>query len=235
MPPWKFEQEMSFILPFLDMRKTQSNLEDEELQDVDELVEHVIIGDPRTIAHDRSVDSMNIPNDEVNASRNVPSIGGINKRKRNGQDNAIHEMVEVMREKAAMRQIRHDEKKLSAQDLDETDMFFLSLASATKSLPLLEQAKVKLQVSQTVFNAQIAFGEQIQYLGSSHSPASYILTNSETPFPQRPSSAASASTCSSESGGYAVTLGSDPMGRDYLRPRVCSPPNLLDTSGDQKT
>ena len=45
-------------------------------------------------------------------------------------------------------------------DMDETDMFLLSMAKMMKKLPSLEQAKIKLQLSQPVLQVQIALGEQ---------------------------------------------------------------------------
>jgi hypothetical protein len=40
--------------------------------------------------------------------------------------------------------------------MGETDMFLLSMAKITKKFPSLEQAKIKLQLSQAVLQAQIA-------------------------------------------------------------------------------
>nr|CAD7395471.1 unnamed protein product [Timema poppensis] len=55
-----------------------------------------------------------------------------------------------------------------------------------KTLPPLELAKVKLQVSQTVLQTQIAVDEQAQYRQSSAFPASLNSTYSETSFSPRP-------------------------------------------------
>ena len=41
-------------------------------------------------------------------------------------------------------------KKKCHQQMDETDMFFLRMAKMTKTLPPLEQAKIKLQLSNSV-------------------------------------------------------------------------------------
>lgn len=52
---------------------------------------------------------------------------------------------------------KHKYKKL--EKLDETDMFYLSMASMSKTLPLLEQAQIKLQLSNSVLQAQIKMNQ----------------------------------------------------------------------------
>lgn len=123
-----------------------------------------------------------------------------------------------------MRQIRHDEKKLLSRDLDETDMFFLSLAKTTKTLPPIEQAKVKLLVSQTVLQAQIAIGEQA-FRSSSVSPVSYISIHGEA----STSSHFATSTAPSFSQNREPTI---TFGNNF-ESQANSPPNLFDISGTQ--
>jgi len=134
-------------------------------------------------------------------------------------------MIKIMKENSAMTQIRHDEKKLLSRDLDETDMFFLSLAKTTKTLPPIEQTKVKLLVSQTVLQAQIAIGEQA-FRSSSVSPVSYISTHSEA---STTSSHFATSTASSFSQNREPTI---TFGNNF-ESQANSPPNLFDISGTQ--
>lgn len=182
MPPWKYEEEMSFLLPSLDNRNNKSG---------------EIFADPGTSKsiNNNSVDGTNVSNGEIlsnikqerdeNESLNVQSEIDVNsssvsskKRKREAGDNSITQMIKLMKGNSVTRQIRYDEKKSLSRDLDETEMFFLSLAKTTKTLPPIEQAKVKLLVSQTVLQAQIAIGEQA-FRSPSVSPVSYISTHSE--------------------------------------------------------
>nr|CAD7461449.1 unnamed protein product [Timema tahoe] len=67
MPPWKFEQEMSFILPSFSTRRTQSNL-----QEGDELREEVV--ETETSTNHRSGDDINAFNSEVPSSQDTPQI-----------------------------------------------------------------------------------------------------------------------------------------------------------------
>nr|CAD7457489.1 unnamed protein product [Timema tahoe] len=236
MPPWKFEQEMSFILPSFSTRRTQSNL-----QEGDELREEVV--ETETSTNHRSGDDINAFNSEVPSSQDTPQIQqedhiassnvpyekhvnsqniGIKRKKRDEGDNSIYQMVKIMRENSTLRRIRHEEKKISSLDLDDTDMFFLSLAKTAKTLPPLELAKVKLQVSQAVLQTQIAVGEQAKYRQSSASPASHNSTYIETSFSPRPISTESAASCSSGTGVYTMPLGNDPINSEYLGPQVGS-------------
>lgn len=66
-----------------------------------------------------------------------------------------------MEQNAALRK-RKFEEKLTAQnkhtcfeDMDETDIFFLSLARMTKQLPKAEQAAVKITVSTAILQAEL--------------------------------------------------------------------------------
>ncbi|XP_065078298.1 uncharacterized protein LOC135701432 [Ochlerotatus camptorhynchus] len=56
--------------------------------------------------------------------------------------------------------IENEEDLTPASERDDIDMFFLSMAKTTKTLTPIEQARIKLQVSQIVLNAQIASLEQ---------------------------------------------------------------------------
>nr|CAD7398976.1 unnamed protein product [Timema poppensis] len=247
MPPWRFEQEMSFILPSFSTRKTQSNL-----QEVDELHKEVVYS-PETSTNHRSGYYMNYevsPSQDTPqtsqgdhiASSNVPNEMHVNfqniankKKKRDGGDNDIHKMVKIMRENSTLRRIRHEERKVSSLDLDDTDMFFLSLAKTTKTLPPLELAKVKLQVSQAVLQMQIAVGEQAQNRKSSASPTSHNSTSRETSFSPRPISTASAASCSPGT----LPLVNDPINSEYLGLKALSsgpssvPENEVESETDE--
>ena len=55
-------------------------------------------------------------------------------------------MVNVMNENSYLRQ-RRSKEKTTIWDMNETDMFFLSMAKMMKKLPSLEEAKTELQLS----------------------------------------------------------------------------------------
>jgi hypothetical protein len=123
------------------------------------------------------------------------------KRKQHRRGSSIEQMVNVMKENSYLWQRRHEEKS--------TDMFFLSMAKMTKKLPSLEQAKIKLQLSQAVLQALIALEEKQE---------SSRLTSS------------AATSCSSFNSTYAIPRCNVGMIREYMGPEGNTPQDLLDIS-----
>jgi hypothetical protein len=152
----------------------------------------------------------NITHEETSSSAHVDShTQGFfpTKRKQQGRDSAIQQMVNIMKENSYLRRRRHEEKT-TIWDIDETDMFFLSMAKM--KLPSLEQAEIKLQLSQAALQAQIALEEQ----------------------QERPRSTASVATsCSSFNSAYTIPLHNVAMGKEYMGPQGNTPQYLLDISG----
>lgn len=70
-------------------------------------------------------------------------------------------MLEIMKENAAIRKMKREEKIIKPKvptvfgNMDETDIFFLSMSKMTKQLPQVEQAKIKLLLSNYVLQAEI--------------------------------------------------------------------------------
>ena len=160
MVPWRFDLEMSFLLPLLYTKNTQCNVQKEEnLEDVQ--IDEQETDEPEMNTFEIPGGQSNITREETSSSSHVYShTQGYfpTKRIQQGRDSAIQQIVNVMKENSYLRQRRHEEKTI--RDMDETDMFFLSMAKMTKKLPSLEQAKIKLQLSQAVLQAQIALEGQ---------------------------------------------------------------------------
>ena len=160
MVPWRFDLEMSFLLPLLYTKNTQCNVQKEEnLEDVQ--IDEQETDEPEMNTFEIPGGQSNITREETSSSSHVYShTQGYfpTKRIQQGRDSAIQQIVNVMKENSYLRQRRHEEKTI--RDMDETDMFFLSMAKMTKKLPSLEQAKIKLQLSQAALQAQIALEEQ---------------------------------------------------------------------------
>lgn len=75
-------------------------------------------------------------------------------------NNPAFAMVEVMKQNANLRQKKFEQKNAnlsmtSSPDLDETDMFFLSMSRMTKKLPPIDQTTIKLNLSNSVLQAEI--------------------------------------------------------------------------------
>jgi len=152
---------MSFLLPLLDTKNTHSNVQKEENMEDVQIVEQETDKLEMKI-HEIPEGRSNSTHEETSSSSHIDShTQGYfpTKRKQQGRDSTIQQMVNIMKENSYLRQRRH-EKKMTIRDMDETDMFFLSMAKMTKKLPSLEQAKIKLQLSQAVLQAKIALQEQ---------------------------------------------------------------------------
>ncbi|KAL3287972.1 hypothetical protein HHI36_002428 [Cryptolaemus montrouzieri] len=50
------------------------------------------------------------------------------------------------------------------EPVDDTDMFFLSMSRMTKQLPQIEQAKIKLELSNSVLSVEVRYNQQQQPL-----------------------------------------------------------------------
>ncbi|XP_054006235.1 uncharacterized protein LOC128891074 [Hylaeus anthracinus] len=158
---WKYEQQMSFLLPFMDIRRSQSNVKTKVIQDnqnhskIDNTQEFEYntneTNDYMTPFNTTSQaileESIQDKNEEVSQCLNI-----IKQRKRDVCDNSVMEMMSIMKENANLKKLRYEGRH---ERIDDTDMFFLSMASLTKTLPLLEQAQIKLQLSNAVLQAQI--------------------------------------------------------------------------------
>lgn len=146
--PWKFEKEMSFLIPFLEMRETCSNLEtrtnDEDEEEPDS-EEH-----PTELLDNTEVFTSTQTQGERNEEKSARYISATNRK----SQNPAHEMVQIMKRNAAIREKRYDNKP-PVKDLDEVDMFYLSMAKTVKRLSKLEQAKIRMTLCQLVSEAEI--------------------------------------------------------------------------------
>lgn len=82
-------------------------------------------------------------------------------KKVNSNNNPTFQMLEIMKENAAIRKMKREDKIIKPkvptvfENMDETDIFFLSMSKMTKQLPQVEQAKIKLLLSNSVLQADI--------------------------------------------------------------------------------
>ena len=190
--------------------KKYSEQEEESLQDVQ--IDEEETDETEMNTYEIPEGQSNITREETSSSSHVDShTQGYfpTKGKQQGRDSAIQQMVNVMKENSYLRQRRHEEKT-TIRDMDETDTFFLSMAKMTNQLPSLEQAIIKLHLSQAVLKAQIALEEK----------------------QERPQSTVSVKISSSSfNSAYALPLSNVAVGTEYMGPKGNTPQDLLDISG----
>lgn len=117
-----------------------------------------------------------------------------NKKQKSQPITPVQQMVDILKENSALKKRRFEDKSVRSdsdsfktdflKNLDDTDMFFLSMSKMTKQLPKIEQSRIKLGLSNSVLSAEIRSNEQ-----------SYFGTPGYSCYPQQQS----ASSISSES------------------------------------
>ncbi|XP_058819778.1 uncharacterized protein LOC131682370 [Topomyia yanbarensis] len=194
LPPWKYEQDMAFLLPHIYWKKSRRDPDDDEMHDYDDST-FDDYQDTKMRDCDPLVDEPFVKN-EMSASQtelDVPEQSSSNNKVRQEQLPEPPQLPPQLppQQPAAIKRKRSPERKLFKPperqrpssltycDLDESDMFFLSMAKTTKTLGPVEQAKVKLMISQAVFQAQIAQAEQSARTVTTKRPDSAASTASD--------------------------------------------------------
>jgi len=85
------------------------------------------------------------------------------KKQKQKTNNPAQQLVEILKENSIRRKRQYEEKCISQghkitnpfENLDDMDMFFLSMSRMTKQLPKFEQAQIKLALSNSVLSAEI--------------------------------------------------------------------------------
>ncbi|XP_053696464.1 uncharacterized protein LOC128743815 [Sabethes cyaneus] len=153
LAPWKHEEDMAFLLPHCTRRNTGKSepnddtdltfdgFDETKSRDFDPLEEVTLVKNEVPAIH---LDSDSPNHNVLYESNRRVSVAGMESKGPEKKKPRFHEPQP------------RPEPSSPYADLDEIDLFFLSMAKTTKTLSAIEQAKVKLQVSQTVFQAQIA-------------------------------------------------------------------------------
>lgn len=92
-----------------------------------------------------------------------------NKKQRRSTDTPSQQMVQILKENAELRKRKYEEKNSIRplqsrttsilENLDDTDLFFLSMAKMTKQMPKYEQAQIKLALSNSVLSAELRLNQ----------------------------------------------------------------------------
>lgn len=194
IPPWKYEAQMSFLLPYLDSRNTESNI----TGDVNSTEDIEVEQEPNDVHEDGQ--EAGVGTEEYNESQAVlnrdaktPSRSqnaGKNTKRTSTQD-SLKDMADAMKENANLRkrklECKEQEKKTaygSTLNMDDTDMFFMSMSKSIKTLPFLEQIRIKKLLSNEVFDAQMSQSSQNEnhqaaFSSPPYAPHSYSIISSE--------------------------------------------------------
>ncbi|KAL1509994.1 hypothetical protein ABEB36_004654 [Hypothenemus hampei] len=189
--PWKFEQEMSFLKPFSEMRETHTNLindtptleDDENIEyssneNLHNNAENVIEKRESSISNKSAASPLSDATNEV-----VHSERAVIPRSKKKLTPA-EEMVQIMKNNAELRAKCARPTSENGNNLDETDMFYLSMSKTVKRLPQIEQAKIRMKLCQLIYEAEIKEIEH-QLIDIETYPQVYSTSQSliQTPLP----------------------------------------------------
>lgn len=147
-PKWKYADQMSFLVPYMVMRANQ----DANSSDISDAAYET--------QHDNYLDDSSQHQDADYRSQGAfelypcsPSVGSGQKRKKPTEISA-EEMFQILETNASM-QKEKDLKKLDIPNLDSTEMFYLSMAKTVKKLPIIEQARIRMELCRLISEAEI--------------------------------------------------------------------------------
>ncbi|KAH0818709.1 hypothetical protein GEV33_004082 [Tenebrio molitor] len=164
---------MSFLTPYLDTRQTESNLPHEESEELEQTQTE------QTSQSPHGDDPQNDDNDEDKDETSTPPVVHIQKKKNTERlqfkpkkCTPAEEMVQIMKQNAELRKSKILKKQA---DLDDSDMFYLSMSKAAKTSPKIAQASVRMEVCKLVSEAQIRhFQHRSQFASSTPNSPHYF-------------------------------------------------------------
>ncbi|XP_076672095.1 uncharacterized protein LOC143371109 isoform X2 [Andrena cerasifolii] len=181
---WKYEQQMSFIIPFLESRKTHGKLnrsqtsvnlatEPEGVSEKSKAeLRHIDLDTESElgIQDNQAADDEAAFNDAGTIETRYEAMKLLHNKKQKQQiDTPAQQMVHILEESSAVRKRPYEEGSMRPktskttsllETLDDTDMFFLSMSRMTKQLPKVEQSQIKLALSNSVLLAEVKCNEQ---------------------------------------------------------------------------
>lgn len=121
----------------------------------------------RDAQDDQDIDFDSTSNEVAGIEKRYTAVKRVKAPKQNTTPGG--QLVEIIKESAALRKRLYEEKKTHQaaskptsvlENLDDTDLFFLSMSKITKQLPKLEQSQLKLSISNSVLSAEIRYNQQ---------------------------------------------------------------------------
>lgn len=189
---FKFQEKKYFNLLFL--FRTCSNLEPEikenaDVQETQDNSETEVVGADSDVAEYQEESKVerneNKLQEDTQQARNRDMLDKAKKRKLCKKGDAAAELVYIMQENTNLRRRKYENRMTAAEsiktpldNMDDIDLFFLSMGKMTKKLPKYEQTYVKLAVSNAVLQAEQRSSERPPY--ASHSFVSTPLSSAQS-------------------------------------------------------
>lgn len=133
--PWRFEEQMSFLKPYLEGRPTTGNL--------DFTMSNEDSPPPESPYSESPTSPESIP-----SRTSTPMSNASYKRKASSDsDHHLADMMEMMKSS--------QEKRNKRQEMDDLDTLFLSISKTVKKLPKLDQIRIKMDLLKAVSEAEL--------------------------------------------------------------------------------
>ncbi|XP_035209649.1 uncharacterized protein LOC118184107 [Stegodyphus dumicola] len=145
IPKWKYEDEMSFLLPFIEIRSPEN---DTELHSQSSSLSNLSVS-----YNEGNVDNSMFSEREDSPEMILPGTSNLIPKKE--PEDEMHDVLPAPKRKINFRRDRVVERPVSNTVHDETEMFFLSISETVKRLPPIDQAKIKMELCKLVYEAEI--------------------------------------------------------------------------------
>lgn len=148
--PWKYEEQMSFLQVYIESRPTVTNLESP-------------VSPPNSTeclpdTHSEGFDEDATRSPFYNRSPTPQSIRSNSSQSGRRNKTNLQELYDLMKSSHELR-LQKTQNKQQDKEMDDSDLFFLSMSKAVKKLPKLEQSKIKLDLHTAISQAEIRFLE----------------------------------------------------------------------------
>lgn len=155
--PWKYEEQMSFLKPYMESRPTVTNLKSPESPESPVSPPNSTESLPDTQSEGFNEDAIRSQFDSRSPTpQSIRSISSQSGKRPIRNKTNLHELYDLMKTSHDLRLQKQQNKQLD-KEMDETDLFFLSMSKAVKKLPKLEQSKIKLDLHTAISKAEIHF------------------------------------------------------------------------------
>lgn len=116
---------------------------------------------------DQTIDFDLASNEAATIEKHYKAVKRVKTQKQN--TTPAGQLVDILKESTPLKKRQYEENKTCEtalkptsvlENLDDTDLFFLSMSKMTKQLPKLEQSQIKLALSNSVLSAEIRCNQQ---------------------------------------------------------------------------
>ncbi|GFU15337.1 BESS domain-containing protein [Nephila pilipes] len=143
IPKWKYEDEMSFLLPFIDVRSSDNDM---ELHSQSSGINNI-----SGSYHEGTIDNSMLSEREDSSEMILPETSSFVPKKEPDDENM--DIMSIARRRTTFRAFKQYEQTRPVHD--ETEMFFLSISETVKRLPAVDQARIKMEVCKLVYESEI--------------------------------------------------------------------------------